>query len=366
MRWLLVLRLRLRSLFRGAAADRELDDELRYHLDRQVEHHIARGMTPADARTAALRALGGVEQRKEEMRDQRRVNAIENISRDIRIALRQLRKQPAFTVAAIVSLALGIGANTAIFHLLNALSFRSLPIVESPHELVEVRLTGSGRFGRHTGRNRQVSLPQYQELARRQQAFSSMLAFGDTRFNLAPAGEVRYVEGLWVSGSFFDTLGVRPGTWTAPDHRRRSSRMRRLSRRVISYALWQASSAAAPMCRPDLPLASNAWRSWRHTAGLLWRRGRRPVRRGAADLFVGLRPADHWWLATIGRLKPGWTREQAAAQLSRCPPRCNGSRCRTIAPNWRPPTSDGARGVLLTHHRACRRCACRISVRCGC
>ena len=73
-----------------------------------------------------------------------------------------------------------------------------------------MRLTGDGRAGRHTGRNRQISLPQYEALLPRQQAFSSMLAFGDTRFNLSSTSEIRYVDGLWVSGNFFETLGLTP------------------------------------------------------------------------------------------------------------------------------------------------------------
>ena len=163
------------------------------------------------------------------MRDARGVSVIENLIRDLRLAFRQLRKQPGFAVTAILSLALGIGANTAIFQLLNALAFRPLP-VRAPQELVEVRLTGDGRAGRHTGRNRQVSLPQYQELVRRQQAFSSMLAFGDTRFNLATSGEVRYVDGLWVSGNFFEMLGVAPAGRPTDRPGRRRARLRRRSR----------------------------------------------------------------------------------------------------------------------------------------
>jgi len=172
-----VVRLRLRSLFSGRDVDRELDEELRYHLELQIDANVARGMTPDAARTAALRAIGGVEQRKEQCRDTRGISLIENLLRDLRLAIRQLRKQPGFTFTAIASLALGIGANTAIFQLLNALSLRALP-VRAPHELVEMRLTGDGRAGRHTGRNRQISLPQYEELLARRRRFhrSSPLA----------------------------------------------------------------------------------------------------------------------------------------------------------------------------------------------
>ncbi|HYE86030.1 MAG TPA: permease prefix domain 1-containing protein, partial [Vicinamibacterales bacterium] len=228
----------MRSLIDGRSVDRELDEELRDHLERLIEQNIAGGMTADAARTAALRAMGGIEQRKEECRDMRGVSSIENVLRDVRLAVRQLRKQPGFTVTAILSLALGIGANTAIFQLINAVSLRTLP-VRAPHELVEMRLTGDGRAGRHTGRNRQISLPQYDALVSRQQAFSSLIAFGDTRFNLSRTGEVRYVEGLWVSGNFFETLGVLPAVGRligpADDVPGCGAGVA-----VISYALWQS------------------------------------------------------------------------------------------------------------------------------
>jgi predicted permease len=312
-----IVRLRLRSLFAGDAADRELDEELRFHVDRQIEANVKGGMTPDQARTAALRAIGGVERRKEEMRDVRGVSTLENLLRDVRFAARQLRKHPGFTFTAVASLALGIGANTAIFQLLNALSLSPLP-VRAPHELVEVRLTGDGRDGRHTGRNRQVSLPQYRAIEQRQQAFASMLAFGDTRFSLSSSGEVRYVDGLWVSGSFFETLGLPPlvGRLIGPADDRPGCGSTTVA--VISYALWQSEfGGRADILSQSVPFAATRVPIIGVTPPSFF--GVEVGRQFGIAMPIcasGFGNKDHWWLAAIGRLRPGWTRASAAAQLA--------------------------------------------------
>jgi hypothetical protein len=140
------LRLRLRAIFFKSRMEEELDDEVRFHLEREIEEKIARGMRPEQARLAALRSFGGVERVKEESRDERGIRFLEEVLQDLRYGARMMLKHRGFTVMAVFTLALGIGANTAIFSVLNALLWRSLP-VKDPDELVllaNVSRTGQG------------------------------------------------------------------------------------------------------------------------------------------------------------------------------------------------------------------------------
>src|SRR5436190_8400056 len=222
MGWIYKLPLRLRSLFKHARVEQELSEELRFHLEKLIEEKRAKGMTPEDARYMALRELGGVEQIKEECRDMRRVNYIENFLQDVRYGLRQLRRSPGFTAVAIITLALGIGANTAIFTLINSLLLRSLP-VENPKELV---LFGHGLDRGVVGEAQRgswelFSYAFYQQLRHHNRVFQDVCAFGsfDNGLSLRAGNSLTSAHGRLVSGNYFSLLGVRPflGRMLAPE-----------------------------------------------------------------------------------------------------------------------------------------------------
>src|SRR5580658_5118122 len=147
---------------------------------------------------------------------------METVVKDLRFGLRQLRLNPTFTVVSVLSLALGIGANTAIFQLIDAVRLRTLP-VEKPQELAYIDFAkGSHKSGSFTSRSSRLTYAQWQQIHERPQAFTGTVAWSATQFNLAPGGEVRYAEGLFVSGDFFSLLGVSTvlgRTLTAQDDR---------------------------------------------------------------------------------------------------------------------------------------------------
>src|SRR5216684_3202600 len=205
MRWLFKLPLRLRSLFRKSRLEQELTNELRFHLEKLIEEKVAKGITPEEARSAALRDLGGLEQIKEDCRDMRRVNLVQDLWQDLRYTARILRKSPAFTAVAVLTLAPSIGANTAIFSVVNAVLLRPLPF-RNPDRLVMVweDLSFMG-FPQNT-----PAPANFVDWKSRNHVFEDMAAMHGDLMNLTGDGQPEEVEVKLVTANFFPLLGIRP------------------------------------------------------------------------------------------------------------------------------------------------------------
>ncbi len=315
---------RLRSLFQRRSVESELQDELQFHLDNEIEKLLRAGVPPAEAARRARLAFGGRDQVKEECRDERGVNFIENLGRDVMFAARLLRMNPSFTAVALLSLALGIGANTAIFQLLDAVRLRDLP-VKAPAELQEVVIGGDGPFGNFTSRYAHLSSAQWDQLQVMQQAYSSLGAWTARPFNLASGGETRPAEGILVSGHFFETLGVdtaRGRILDASDDQKGCG----APVAVISQSFWQREFGGAPdavgrSLRLDghpvtvVGITSPSFfgvevgRSYDVAVPLC---AETLVKGPDSQLTI---KRHNYWLSAIGRLRAGWSAERADAHL---------------------------------------------------
>lgn len=316
MRWLAQLRMLLRSLFRHRQSEADLDEEIRDHLEHEIESIVSAGMTRREAQFAAQRLVGSVSLYKEECRDARATRIIENIVRDLRYAVRMLRRSPLFTGIAILTLALGIGANTTVFTFVENILLRPLP-VRNPERLVSLNWDGMVN----------ISYPNYVDFRDRTTAFSSLVA---TRFNPVSmslhARDNFRVWGYETSGNYFQTLGITP----------------ELGRFLVP------ADDGGPGASPVIILSDRLWRSrFAADPGII---GRAIKINGNSFTVVGVAPpsflgteliiaADYWvpmsmelqiepgndWLRSrgsqevwvMGRLRPGVSRAQAEADLDR-------------------------------------------------
>lgn len=252
-----------------------------------------------------------------------------NLLRDLRHAFRLLRLSPGFTIVAVLTLALGIGANTAIFQLVDSIRLRTIP-VKDPEQLGTVRIAerhwGSGNF---SGQYSQLTFPMWEQIRKRQEGFSEIAAWAEQSFNLANGGEVRFAKGIRISGDFFHVLGVQPvlGRLLGPEDDQPGCPA---SGANISYAFWQRNFAGdVSVIGKRLTLDGNSFEVLGVTPA------------GFNGISVGnsfdvalpvcvepiLNPRDNrlpqrasWWLASIGRLKPGWTIQRANAQMNAVTP----------------------------------------------
>jgi predicted permease len=317
-----ILAARLRGSFAKRRRERELADEIESHLALSVEESLERGMDPVEARREALRAFGGVEQTKEAYRDARGLPGIETLLQDLRYAVRILRRSPGFAATAALSIAIGIGANTAIFSLINAVLLRTLPVT-SPEQLVVFSTSGS------RGSDYSLSYPQYAQLHDGATMLSSVCASGGAnrmRMIVGASTDAETPESVQaekVSGNFFSTLGVEAAlgrTLTDADDRDGAPAVA-----VISHGLWQRRFGLDPavvgksIILDDVPftivgVAPRRFFGFEVGAGpeLWWPLHQLPrVAPGAVLANPG------WtWLRLMGRLAPGASLPQAQAESS--------------------------------------------------
>ncbi|HZI58015.1 MAG TPA: ABC transporter permease [Verrucomicrobiae bacterium] len=337
------VRLRVARLNLEPTREAAIVEEMAQHLEQRYEELIAGGANSVTAQEAVLRELSeGSRLERDLLRVEQQVpfepappttpglsRAFLRLSKDLRYAFRGLRLNPAFSAVAILSLALGIGANTSIFQLLDAVTLRSLP-VKAPNELALIRMPGAkGRTGSIHGSAPIFSYPIWEQIRDNQQAFSGLAVWYSTGFNMANGGRVRGARGLFVNGDFFNALGVRPQlgrVFSAADDYRGCG----LPGAVISYGYWQKEFGGKESVVGSKLMVEG------HPVEVI---GVTPP--GFYGLEVGrsydvavplcsetlvdgefaiLDRRDGWWLAIIGRLNPGWSFARATAQLEAISP----------------------------------------------
>ena len=308
---------RLRSLLRRNRVEAELDDELRFHFEKQVEKHIRSGLTHAEAVRRARLFFGGMDQVKEECRDARGVQLLETLSQDIRYGWRVLRQKPTFTMVAVLTLALGVGANTAIFSIVNAVLLRALPFPE-PGRLVRIYFNNPG-----TGLHGVLySVPELEDL-RRSGVFENVTGAERGSIDLTGGAEVQRLEMVTANFNYFSMLGVTPqiGRLFGPQ----DDTAGYAPSVVISDSLWRLKFGGDPnILGRTIRLDNDPY----EIVGVLPPGFRHPGRSQSQDVEVwlasGFRAASdpepvrsaRSFPGSLGRLKRGITLEQAQAQLT--------------------------------------------------
>jgi predicted permease len=346
----------LRNLFSSRSVDKDLDLEVHSHFNMLTEENIRAGMSPDEAQRAARIELGGIEQVKEQVREQRLGNWLHSVFSDARFSLRQLHKNPGFTAVALLTLALGIGANTAIFSLIDTVLLRSLP-VRDPERLVVFKWTAhdspntkgyssymacpptnagaltprtastSDKSGEH---GCSFSYPMFQQFSSLNQIFAQVTALGGiTQLNLVNNGPPRIVGAELVSGEFFETLGVQAALGRAlepPDDTEGSPPVA-----MLGYGYWQRAFGGDPavigktvfLNETPVTIVGVAPQQFPSldpgTERALWLPLSLQQRLQIKRLFGkgnGNHPSvhsgeDNWWVYVVARLAPGVTLKQA-------------------------------------------------------
>ncbi len=238
MRIRAILRLRYQSLFRRGRVEDDLDEELRYHLEREIDENVASGMSREEARFTALRSMGGLEQRKEECRDMRGLNLFDHLAGDVRVAVRQLRRSPEFAATAILVLALGLCSTIAIFAFVDAALIKPLPY-RNPERLLVVFERINPWCPRCT-----LSWPDYVDWRKENSTFSSLDVFQERGYTMTSSAGAVPVSGVRVSDGFFRTLGVAPAL--GRDFYSGEDRPGAQQTVILSYSAWQTQFGGRP------------------------------------------------------------------------------------------------------------------------
>ncbi|HVH86062.1 MAG TPA: ABC transporter permease, partial [Terriglobales bacterium] len=309
---------RIVGLFDRDRRDCELRDELESHLQMDVDDHVRSGLSPDEARRRALLELGGVDQVMEAYREQRGVPSLETLAQDVRYAMRMLRKNPVFAIVAILTLGLGIGANTAIFTLINAIMLRSLP-VKNPEQLVF--------FSRSNIEGKDwpsFPYPFYREVRDRNTVLDGVICQSGMAPSLSVNGSSERVNGELVSGNFYDVLGIRPyigRLFTTDDDRLPGAH----PVVVLSYGFWKRRFGSDPavvgrnirLNTTDMTIIGVSAPGF-ESLNL----GSSPDIRAPMMMLSAMVPGStplesrgDWWLRIAGRLKPGVSMEEARAAI---------------------------------------------------
>jgi predicted permease len=332
---------KLRAVFtRPSHHEHDATDELQFHLEKEIEKNIGAGMSREEARRQALIAFGGVQQTRESLREVHRGLFFEAIAQDARYAWRMLRKSPAFTIIAVVTLALGIGANTAIFSLIDSVVFRSLPIAD-PQSLIVFQWQAHKGPGNLSYRNFgecdeseksanphgcSLSLAFFKQVQAEAGVFSHLAAYTPSgQLDMSGNGQARMVKGEFVTGDYFQTLGVRAHLGRLINAGDDDASAQTAA--VLDHSFWQSEfggseSVIGKTIRLNgIPFQIIGVTEPRFDALTLSNKydviipmAQRPV------VVPNWKPrddqADHWWLVMIGRLKSGVAVSQAQAGVS--------------------------------------------------
>jgi putative ABC transport system permease protein len=288
--------------------DCELDEELRYHIEQQIEQNVRLGMNPEEARIAARKAFGGLEQAKDRSRDARGVRRLEDLWQDLRYGARTLAKNPGFTAVGVITLALGIGANSVIFSFFNGVLLRPLPF-QRPDRLVLLDEIATNREGVSLG----VSWPNYLDWRAQNQVFSGLGCYQDITFTLTGAGDAEELSGAFTSDRSFEMLGVSPQLGRAFTPEENQPGRNRVV--ILSHSLWRRRFGGDPkILGKAITLVNRAW----VVVGVMPPGFKFP---GSVDFWTPLAHGGGWprsmhGMGGIARLKPGVTIKQAQSEMS--------------------------------------------------